>query len=79
MGRFGHYVIDADGHGGEPLDWRRRIPDAYRSRMHEYVASMKATYTGLPGGGNRVESKPANAHMSSESSLPSLSTVLTTP
>jgi len=35
MGRFGHYVIDADGHGGEPLDWRRRIPDAYLSRMRE--------------------------------------------
>jgi len=49
MGRFGHYVLDADGHGGEPLGWRRRIPDAFMSRMREHVASMQATYTGLPG------------------------------
>ncbi len=51
MGRFGHYVIDADGHGGEPLDWRRRIPAKYEGRMREYVAAMKAKYRGLPGGG----------------------------
>lgn len=54
MGRFGRYVIDADGHGGEPLGWRRRIPDAFHSTMKDYVASMRATYTNLPGDGNRV-------------------------
>jgi predicted TIM-barrel fold metal-dependent hydrolase len=52
MGRFGHAVIDADGHGGEPRGWRRRIPDEYRSTMLDYVAAMKARYAGLPGGGN---------------------------
>ena len=31
MGRYGFEVIDADGHGGEPLDWRRRIPDRFRA------------------------------------------------
>ena len=53
MGHFGHYVIDADGHGGEPLGWRRRIPDAFASRMREYVGSMRAKYTNLPGDGMR--------------------------
>ena len=55
MGRFGYYVIDADGHGGEPLGWRRRIPDAHRATMRAYVAQMKAHYTGLPGGGMKVD------------------------
>jgi predicted TIM-barrel fold metal-dependent hydrolase len=47
----GYAVVDADGHGGEPPRWRRRIPDAFRSRMAEYVASMKRTYADVPGGG----------------------------
>ena len=51
MGRFGHYVIDADGHGGEPLGWRRRIDAKFHSQMREYVAAMRAKYTGLPGDG----------------------------
>ena len=54
MGRFGHYVIDADGHGGEPLGWRRRIPSRFRATMEAYVAQMRAHYTGLPGGGMRA-------------------------
>jgi predicted TIM-barrel fold metal-dependent hydrolase len=53
LGRFGHYVIDADGHGGEPLGWRRRIPSPYASRMREYVNSMRAQYTNIPGDGVR--------------------------
>ena len=47
----GYAVIDADGHGGEPARWRRRIPDTFRPRMAEYVASMKRTYADVPGGG----------------------------
>jgi len=54
MGRFGQYVIDADGHGGEPLGWRRRIPAKFASTMREYVASMRAHYKNLPGGGTRI-------------------------
>ncbi len=54
MGRFGHYVIDADGHGGEPLGWRRRIPAKFESTMREYVAAMRAKYANVPGGGLRV-------------------------
>jgi predicted TIM-barrel fold metal-dependent hydrolase len=54
MGRFGYYVIDADGHGGEPLGWRRRIPKRFEGQMRAYVAQMRAHYTGLPGDGNRA-------------------------
>lgn len=54
MGRFGHYVIDADGHGGEPLGWRKRIPDQFKPQMRTYVAQMKEKYKGLPGGGMQV-------------------------
>jgi predicted TIM-barrel fold metal-dependent hydrolase len=57
MGRFGWYVIDADGHGGEPRDWRRRIPKAWEPAMRRYVAQMKAHYTGLPGGGAKISAE----------------------
>ncbi len=59
MGRFGRYVIDADGHGGEPLDWRRRIPDEFKPQMRAWVAAMKATYGDLPGGGMQVNEENA--------------------
>jgi uncharacterized protein len=55
MGQHGFYVIDADGHGGEPLDWRSRIPDAFRPQMEGWVAKIKGRYRDLPGGGMRVE------------------------
>jgi predicted TIM-barrel fold metal-dependent hydrolase len=55
MGRFGHYVIDADGHGGEPLGWRRRIAPRHHARMRDYVAIMKAHYADLPGGGMKID------------------------
>ena len=48
MGRYGFEVIDADGHGGEPLDWRRRIPDRFRPQMVEYVRALKDHY-GITG------------------------------
>ena len=51
MAWHGYRVIDADGHGGEPPRWRRRIPDAFRSQMATYVRSMKQTYADVPGGG----------------------------
>ena len=57
MGRFGHYVIDADGHGGEPQGWRRRIPSAHEPAMRRYVAAMKERYTGLPGGGAQINAE----------------------
>lgn len=66
MGRLGHYVIDADGHGGEPLGWRKRIPDAFKSRMLEYVGSMKAKYTNLPGAGLRATEEAAPAALTDD-------------
>ena len=54
MGRMGHYVIDADGHGGEPLGWRRRIPTAFESQMRTYIGAMKEKYKNLPGGGMQI-------------------------
>jgi predicted TIM-barrel fold metal-dependent hydrolase len=54
MGRFGHLVIDADGHGGEPLDWRRRMPKRFMPQMRAYVSGMKEAYRGLPGGGMQI-------------------------
>lgn len=62
VGSYGSWVIDADGHGGEPLRWRRRIPDRYRGQMAEYVASMKRIYGDVPGGGlqlNEANPRPA--------------------
>ncbi|MFP6662820.1 MAG: amidohydrolase family protein [Deltaproteobacteria bacterium] len=47
----GQFIVDSDGHGGEPHGWRKRIPAQFKSQMLEYIAEMKATFTGLPGGG----------------------------
>ena len=61
MGRFGHYVIDADGHGGEPLGWRRRMPKAHEAQLRAYVAAMKEKYKGLPGGGMQINAENPRA------------------
>jgi predicted TIM-barrel fold metal-dependent hydrolase len=57
MSYDGYYVIDADGHGGEPLDWRRRIPASHLDKMIAYVASMKQTFKDMPGGGVQVSAE----------------------
>src|SRR5262249_56604007 len=58
MGRYGYYVVDADGHGGEPLGWRKRVPDRFRDRMVEYVRATKEHYgraaAKVPGGGMQI-------------------------
>jgi predicted TIM-barrel fold metal-dependent hydrolase len=63
MGSQGFYVIDADGHGGEPLDWRSRIPDAHRPTAEAFVAKMKDWYgrKGLPGGGLQLPEEAGTA------------------
>ena len=68
MGRFGQYVIDADGHGGEPLGWRRRMPAKFASKTREYVSAMRAKYANLPGGGMRV-ADPADEVVPDEDDL----------
>jgi predicted TIM-barrel fold metal-dependent hydrolase len=57
MSKYAEWVIDADGHGGEPRGWRRRIPRRHEARMREYVAAMKAHYKGLPGGGQQISAE----------------------
>jgi uncharacterized protein len=63
MGRYGFAVIDADGHGGEPVGWRRRIPD--RAKAVEYVRLLKEHYGQssrvLPGGGMQVNERNPRA------------------
>jgi len=71
MGRYGFDVIDADGHGGEPLDWRRRIPDEFRGQMVEYVRALKDHYgiagRNVPGGGMQVnDDNPATTTWSDD-------------
>lgn len=55
MGRYGYYVIDADGHGGEPPDWRTRIPDQHRDQMLAWLDRTNRHFRDLPGGGNRLD------------------------
>src|SRR5438552_1538293 len=55
MGLDGYAVIDADGHGGEPLDWRERVPNRYRPQMEQFVARMKGLFGDLPGGAMRLD------------------------
>src|SRR5947208_3277559 len=61
MGRYGFRVIDADGHGGEPVGWRRRIPDRFRSHMREYVGVLKQHFArasgAVPGGGMQINER----------------------
>jgi uncharacterized protein len=67
VGGYGYLVIDADGHGGEPPKWRSRIPDAFRAQMSEYVRSMKALFSDLPGGGMQVsDANPREAKLADE-------------
>src|SRR5437660_2007039 len=58
MGRFGWYVIDADGHGGEPVGWRRRVPDRFQGQVVEYVREIKRHYSravaAVPGAGMQI-------------------------
>jgi len=51
MGRFGHFVIDADGHGGEPADWQERLPRAFQPHMAARRERVKQQFANLPGVG----------------------------
>ena len=51
MGKFGHFVIDADGHGGEPADWQSRIPSEFQPHMAKRRERIKQHFANLPGVG----------------------------
>lgn len=70
MGLYGFTVVDADGHGGEPPRWRRRIADEHRASMAAYVRSMKQTYGDVPGGGLQLnDANPRAAAWDDEDDL----------
>src|SRR5262249_6072875 len=51
MGKFGDFVIDADGHGGEPADWQERLPKEFQSHMAARRERIKKQFANLPGVG----------------------------
>lgn len=46
-----YFVVDADGHGGDPVDWRDRLPEAFKPRLRQYQERMREHFKNLPGGG----------------------------
>ena len=51
MGKYGHYVIDADGHGGDLPNWQARIPAQFQPKWEERRAKIKQVFANLPGVG----------------------------
>src|SRR5499433_1452287 len=51
MGRFGHHVIDADGHGGDMPNWQARIPAPFQPQWNERRERIKKQFANLPGVG----------------------------
>ena len=51
MGKFGPFVIDADGHGGEPADWQERLPREFQPHMAARRERIKRQFANLPGVG----------------------------
>ncbi len=53
MGRYGYFVIDADGHGGESPNWRDGVPERFKPKVDQYMARIKEHFGRLPipGGG----------------------------
>jgi hypothetical protein len=51
MGRFGHYVVDADGHGGDLPDWQARLPKQFHPHMAARRERIKKQFANLPGVG----------------------------
>lgn len=51
MGKYGHFVIDADGHGGDLPDWQSRLPKEFLPHMAERRERIKKHFANLPGVG----------------------------
>jgi uncharacterized protein len=51
MGKYGYYVIDADGHGGDPKGWADRLPERWKPKWQERLARVKQHFANLPGVG----------------------------
>ena len=53
MGRYGNWVIDADGHGGDLPDWQSRLPAEFKPHMEKRRERIKQHFANLPGVGVR--------------------------
>jgi uncharacterized protein len=51
MGKYGYYVIDADGHGGDPQGWADALPAAFKPKWEERLARVKTHFANLVGVG----------------------------
>ena len=51
MGRFGHHVVDADGHGGDIPNWFERLPSKFHPQWDQRRERIKKTFANLPGVG----------------------------
>ena len=49
MGKFGHYVVDADGHGGDLPNWQDRLPKEFQPHMAARRERIKTHFANLPG------------------------------
>ena len=61
MSRFGHHVIDADGHGGDLRNWHERIPARLQPLWDARRERIKKQFANLPGVG--VKEKIGRAHV----------------
>ena len=59
MGRFGFHVIDADGHGGDPPKWERRLPEHFQAALSARRARLRTHFANLPGMGMKPDPKQA--------------------
>jgi len=57
MGKFGPFVIDADGHGGEPADWQERLPREFQPHMAARRERVKQQFANLPGVGVKGDAR----------------------
>ena len=51
MGKFGHHVIDADGHGGDLPSWQERLPSQFHAQWAARREKIKKQFANLPGVG----------------------------
>jgi uncharacterized protein len=51
MGKYGYFVVDADGHGGEPADWQERVPARFQPQMAARRERIKQQFANLAGVG----------------------------
>ncbi len=69
MGKFGFYVIDADGHGGDLPNWFERLPDQWKPKWDERRARIKQHFANLPGVGVKETKGTAKLDMTDRAGM----------